>query len=105
MSQPRFQSLMNQVFGPGVWRETGGYRTKAREVELRAEGALTVPAGTLSRHSLGSPEAPGAYDVVVEGMTPEQVAAKLKASGLGFHRLFPEGLHGTQGPHLHVEPM
>ena len=105
MSQVRFQTLMNQVFGPGIWRETGGYRSKARENELRAEGAMTVPLGELSRHSLGSPQEPGAYDVVVAGMTPAQVAAKLKASGLGFHRLFPEGLHGSQGPHLHVEPM
>jgi len=105
LSQTQFRSLMNQVFGAGIWRETGGYRTAAQENELRAEGALTVPAGALSRHSLGSPQQPGAYDVVVEGMTPAQVAQKLRASGLSFRRLFPEGLHGSQGPHLHVEPM
>jgi TPR repeat protein len=100
----RFEDLMNGVFGRGRWRETGGYRTPARENELRAEGALTVPLGMRSSHSLGTPDAPGAYDVVVDGMTPERAALKLKSSGLDFKRLFPESTHGTQGPHLHVEP-
>jgi TPR repeat protein len=100
----RFDELMNQVFGSGKWRETGGYRSTARENQLRTEGALTVAVGHVSSHSLGSPDAPGAYDVVVAGMTPQQAAGRLRRSGARFKRLFPEGLEGTQGPHLHVEP-
>jgi hypothetical protein len=96
---------MNSVFGAGAWRETGGYRTPEREDELRAQGALTVPPGVLSRHSMGRPEAPGAYDVVVDGVSPWAAAAKLRAAGVPFDTLFPEGAHGTQGAHLHIEPV
>jgi len=99
-----FREMMNTVFGPSGWRETGGYRPPEREDELRAEGALTVPVGHISPHSTGTPDAPGAYDIVVAGMTPEQAAEALRRSGLRFRRIFPEGGHGTQGPHLHVEP-
>lgn len=100
----RFRSTMDQVFGAGTWRVTGGYRTPERENQLRAEGALTVPAGRLSRHSMGRPEAPGAYDVVVEGMSPFRAAAKLRRAGAPFRTIFAEGRHGTQGPHLHLDP-
>lgn len=103
-SQAEFNKRMNEVFGEGRWRETGGYRTQARENQLRAEGALTVKPGSVSRHSMGTPDAPGAYDIVVAGMSPGQAAAKIEKSGIAFHRLFPEGAHGTQGAHLHVEP-
>jgi len=104
VSTARFTMMMNTIFGPGRWRETGGYRSPERENELRAEGALTVPVGHLSRHSLGSYDAPGAYDIVVAGMTPFEAAAELRRSGLPFRRLFPEGEYGSQGAHLHVEP-
>jgi TPR repeat protein len=103
-SQTEFKQSMNQVFGAGHWRETGGYRSQARENELRREGALTVRPGTVSRHSVGTPDSPGAYDIVVAGMSPGQAAAKIKKSGVAYKRLFPEGAHGTQGAHLHVEP-
>lgn len=102
--QAWLNGVMNNVFGPGKWRETGGYRTPERENQLRAEGAETVAAGELSRHSLGTAAAPGAYDVVVDGLSPEETATKLRRSGIAFKRLFPEGASGTQGPHLHVEP-
>jgi hypothetical protein len=95
---------MDSVFGSGKWRETSGYRTMAAENKLRAEGALTVPPGTVSRHSMGTPDAPDAYDIVVAGLTPDQAAVRLRHSGVAFRRLFPEGAHGNQGPHLHVEP-
>ncbi|MES2895023.1 MAG: hypothetical protein V4759_03255 [Pseudomonadota bacterium] len=100
----RFRSTMDQVFGAGTWRVTGGYRTPERENELRAQGALTVTAGRLSRHSMGRPGAPGAYDVVVDGMSPFRAAAKLRRAGAPFATIFPEGRHGTQGPHLHLDP-
>jgi TPR repeat protein len=103
-SSSGFRAEMDGVFGAGRWRETGGYRTQARENELRAEGALTVLVGELSSHSLGTPNAPGAYDIVVDGLSPDAAADRLRHSGMAFRRLFPEGLHGTQGPHLHVEP-
>jgi len=104
LPQARFYAAMDSVFGAGNWRETGGYRSPARENELRAEGALTVPEGRLSRHSMGTPDAPGAFDIVVAGMTPEQAAARIRQTGAHFSRLFPEGRHGTQGGHLHIEP-
>jgi len=104
LTQVRFEALMDNVFGRARWRETGGYRTPERENELRAQGALTVPLGMRSSHSFGTRDAPGAYDIVVDGMTPELAARKLRSSGLEFKRLFPESTHGTQGPHLHVEP-
>jgi hypothetical protein len=100
----QLHEVMNSVFGAGTWRETGGYRTPARENELRAQGALTVPEGSLSRHSIGERDAPGAYDVVVAGLTPSQAAERLRMAGVSFRTLLPEGAHGTQGPHLHLEP-
>jgi hypothetical protein len=105
VNQARFTSLMNTVFGTGNWRQTGGYRTIERENQLRAEGALTVAPGAISRHSLGRPGAPGAYDLVVDGLSPWEAAARLRASSVPFRRLFPEGAHGTQGAHLHFEPL
>lgn len=103
-TQARFTGIMDSVFGAGNWRMTGGYRTPERENQLRAEGALTVPLGVRSRHSLGSPDAPGAYDLVVRGLSPSAAAAKLREAKAPFATLFPEGAHGSQGPHLHVEP-
>lgn len=103
-SHARFRSTMDQVFGAGAWRVTGGYRTPERENQLRAQGALTVAAGRLSRHSMGRPGAPGAYDVVVDGMSPFRAAAKLRRAGAPFATIFPKGRHGTQGPHLHLDP-
>jgi hypothetical protein len=103
----RFETIrttMDRVFGPGRWRETGGYRSPAREDELRREGAGTVAPGHLSRHSLGTADAPGAYDVVVAGMSAGDAAATLKISGAGFSKVLAEGVHGEQGPHLHIEP-
>jgi hypothetical protein len=104
-SQRRFSDVMNSIFGPGRWRETGGYRTVETENRLRAEGALTVPPGVVSRHSMGTPAAPGAYDIVVAGMSPGEAAGRIRRSGVVFRRLFPESAHGDQGPHLHVEPV
>ena len=48
-----FDATMDQVFGPGRWRKTSGYRTPAQENALRRQGAGTVAQGRLSRHSLG----------------------------------------------------
>lgn len=100
----RFTAIMDEVFGPGAWRMTGGYRTPERENQLRAQGAMTVRPGRLSRHSLGSPDAPGAYDLVVNGLSPHEAAARLRRAGAPFARYQPKGAHGTQGPHLHLEP-
>ncbi len=100
----RFRATLNKVFGAGNWRVTGGYRTPERENELRRQGALTVPIGTMSRHSAGHPDAPGAYDVVVPGLSPWQAAAKLRAAGAPFRTIFAEGAYGSQGAHLHIDP-
>jgi hypothetical protein len=104
LTHSRFAAVMDNVFGRGAWRMTGGYRTPEREDELRAQGAMTVRPGGLSRHSLGRPGAPGAYDLVVDGMSPSEAASRLRAAGAPFARYQPKGAHGTQGPHLHVEP-
>jgi hypothetical protein len=95
---------MDRVFGDGAWRETGGYRSQAREDELRREGAGTVPLGQISHHSMGTRDAPGAYDIVVPGMTTEGAAEKLMSSSGDFSRVIAERSHGSQGSHLHVEP-
>ena len=104
MTEARFGSLMDTVFGHGAWRLTGGYRTPEREDELRAQGAMTVRPGGLSRHSLGRPGAPGAFDLVVDSMSPSDAAERLRNAGAPFARYQPKGAHGTQGPHLHLEP-
>jgi hypothetical protein len=99
----QFRSSMNHVFGEGRWRETSGYRTQEREDELRREGAGTVPLGHISHHSMGTVDSPGAYDVVVEGMSLESAAAVLRRSDEPFARVIPEGAHGPEGSHLHIE--
>jgi hypothetical protein len=98
-----FRATLDRVFGPGRWRQTSGYRSVAQENALRRQGAGTVPAGHVSRHSLGDPEAPGAYDVVVAGMSPAGAAAKLRRDGAAFPKVAAEAAHGGQGPHLHIE--
>jgi hypothetical protein len=101
----QFRSTMDKVFGAGRWRQTGGYRSAAREDELRRQGAGTVAPGHLSRHSLGSPAAPGAYDAVVPGLSSQSAAVRLRQSGGSFARVVAEGAHGRQGSHLHIEPL
>jgi hypothetical protein len=98
-----FQATMDQVFGPGRWRKTSGYRTQAQENALRRQGAGTVAPGRISFHSIGAPDAPSAYDAVVVGMSPASAAAKLKRVGGPFTRVLAEGAHGPQGAHLHLE--
>ena len=56
-----------------------------------------------SRHSIGGPETPGAYDVVVPGMSQAQAAAKLKAADQGWGKVAAEAAHGREGAHLHLE--
>jgi TPR repeat protein len=104
MTHARFTSIMDGVFGRGAWRMTGGFRTPEREDQLRAQGAMTVRPGGLSRHSMGRPGAPGAFDLVVDGMSPWDAASQLRAAGAPFARYQPKGVHGSQGPHLHLEP-
>jgi hypothetical protein len=104
MPNSALKTTMDKVFGAGSWRETGGYRSQAREDELRREGAGTVPVGEISHHSMGTPDAPGAYDIVVPGMSTESAAQKLKGSSDDFSRVIAERSHGSQGSHLHVEP-
>jgi hypothetical protein len=98
-----FTATMDRVFGAGRWRQTSGYRTKAQEDALRRQGAGTVAPGHTSLHSIGGPQAPGAYDAVVDHLTPAQAAAKLQQSAGGAFRVLAERAHGPQGPHLHVE--
>jgi hypothetical protein len=98
----RFRETMDQLFGPGRWRETSGYRSPAEEDRLRLEGAGTVAAGRISAHSRGTPDAPGAYDAVVYGMPLSLAASMLRQSGTEFAQAFAEGAHGPEGAHLHI---
>ena len=98
-----FRATMDRVFGPGRWRQTSGYRTPAREEALRRQGAGVVARGRTSLHSIGEPEAPGAYDAVVDRVAPARAAARLRQAGVGFSRVVAEAAHGREGPHLHVE--
>lgn len=99
----QFRAALDDVFGAGRWRQTSGYRTVGQENALRRQGAGAVKPGRLSRHSLGGPDTPGAYDVVVLGMSPAKAAAKLKAADQGWGKVAAEGAHGREGAHLHLE--
>lgn len=97
-------AALDQVFGEGRWRQTSGFRTVAQENALRRQGAGTVAPGRISRHSVGVPDLPGAYDVVAVGMSQAQAAAKLKAAAGGVvAKVATEAAHGNQGAHLHIE--
>ena len=98
-----FHATMDRVFGAGRWRQTSGYRTSAQEEALRRQGAGVVARGRTSLHSMGAPEAPGAYDAVVDRLAPARAAARLRQAGVGFSRVVAEAAHGRQGAHLHVE--
>ena len=98
------QATLDRVFGAGRWRETSGWRSRAREDELRREGAGTVRLGEISHHSMGTPDAPGAYDVVVPGMSNAAAAERLKSESGDFSRVLAERAHGPEGQHLHLEP-
>ena len=98
-----FRTIMDRVFGPGRWRMTSAYRSQAQENALRRQGAGTVAPGHVSLHTVGGPNAPEAYDAVVDHMSLASAAAKLRQAGGGFSRVVAEGAHGPQGPHLHVE--
>jgi hypothetical protein len=52
---------------------------------------------------LGGQDNPGAYDIVVPGLSPATAAERLRAVDAPFSRYLAEGPHGTQGAHLHVE--
>ena len=95
--------ILNQIFGKDRWRLTGGYRSPAREDQLRAQGADTVAPGRTSDHSLGGEDDPGALDITVAGMSPAEAQAVLQRSGAPFGRYLPEGAQGGQGAHLHID--
>ena len=96
-------ATMDRVFGEGAWRLTSGYRTVDQENALRRAGAGTVPAGHISRHSLGDSDQPGAIDAVVHGMSLKAAAQRLRRDGEGVDRVLAEGAHGPEGAHLHIE--
>lgn len=103
LNDDEFSLAMDSTFGVGNWSQTGGWRSQARENALRAQGAKTVAPGHVSAHSIGDPDAPGARDIVVDGLTPEQAAQKMRENGTyGANQLYPEGSAGSQGAHLHV---
>ena len=98
-----FQATMDRVFGAGRWRKTSGYRTQAQENALRRQGAGTVAPGHVSLHSIGHPDAPSAYDAVVDGhVSPVPMRRRKLRSASGRTvqpRVLAEGKHGPQGAH------
>jgi hypothetical protein len=99
----RLHAALDKAFGQGKWRVTSGYRSPERENQLRLMGAGTVPVGVLSHHSIGTPSAPDAYDVVVDGMTQSRAAEILRKTDPNFSRVLYEAPHGPEGAHLHIE--
>lgn len=91
----QFASYADKAFGVGKWKPTSEFRTDKREGELRQQGLGTVAPGHISHHSMGTPAAPGAYDIQVPGMSPSQVAARLKSAGW-------RGTELPEGSHLHT---
>ena len=93
---------MDRLIGKGRWKDTGDYRSPARENQLRAQGAGTVRPGGVSAHSRGAPEAPGAHDFVPQGESVPDALARLKGQP-GIKDAFYEAQSGTQGGHIHVD--
>ncbi len=94
-----FDSEVDGALGKGKWKATGGYRSPQREDQLRAQGAGTVTPGRLSNHSRGSPDAPGAYDLVANDPGAVDRLRRLP----GVKDAFYEGARGSQGGHIHVD--
>ena len=84
--------------GPG-YRDTSDYRSEAKERQLGAEGAGV--ARGISNHSRGTPQAPGAHDIVPTGDW-NQALDRLRAL-TGVKDAFIESAHGPEGRHIHVD--
>ena len=93
-----FREAVDKTVGKGKWRDTGDYRSPAREEALRLQGAGTVAPGHTSNHSRGAPDAPGAHDIVAPGLDPKTLD---KVPGV--RDAFYEGRSGSQGGHIHVD--
>ncbi len=102
MDDASFKSSMDGIYGPGNWRQSGGWRSQARENQLRTQGAQTTAPGVTSAHSLGTLNAPGARDITVNGESPQIAAAQLQAHRFPAAQVYPEGAAGGQGGHLHI---
>lgn len=87
----QFRARMDVAYGPGKWRDTGDWRDASRN---RQVGGVSN-----SNHMKGTPDAPGAHDIVVPGLDPGAAAARLPKGYKGL----PEGKVGGQGAHVHVE--
>jgi hypothetical protein len=97
-----YSADMDRLIGKGRWKDTGDYRSPARESQLRAQGAGTVRPGGVSAHSRGSPDAPGAHDFVPQGEGVQDALGRLKGQP-GIKDAFYEAQSGTQGGHIHVD--
>ena len=79
-----FRSRMDAAFGKGGWKPTSDYRDPTHN---KAVGGVSR-----SMHMQGSPDAPGAHDIVVGGTDPATASKRL-----------PGDLRGLpEGDHLHV---
>ena len=72
-SKQDFSSIADKAFGPGKWTPTSEFRTKAHNAQV---GGVAH-----SNHMKGTPDNPGAYDIVVPGMNAAQIGTALKKAG------------------------
>lgn len=83
-------------------RVSGGYRTQEEQDRLRAAGKTRAVKST---HSTGTPERPGAVDLVAANMDPAVAEANLRAAGFPNARVIYEtgkGKNQGTGAHLHA---
>lgn len=91
-------SAFVRSLGPG-YRDTSDYRSEAKERQLGAEGAGV--ARGISNHSRGTPQAPGAHDIVPTGDWNQALDRVRGRSGV--KDAFIEAAHGPEGRHIHVD--
>lgn len=87
-SQADFSAAADKAFGRGKYRITSGYRPPWKN-------AGTKGSAVSSHHQDGSPEEPGAFDLVVPGMSSSQAAAHMEKAGW-------QATYLPEGDHLHV---
>ena len=85
-----FSEYADKAFGKGNWKPTSEYRSPKHNAEV---GGVAH-----SHHMMGDPKAPGAYDIVVPGMSAAQVGSALRKAGW-------KGSDYPESDHLHTNAL